>query len=107
MLLGLAEPPDAVICANQYIAFGCVGALKASGVRIPEETAVITFDDFPFSRVMEPELTVVNLDMYDMGEQAAKLVLRRIKKPQLGVQSQTTLPVLIRRGSTAQAPRRT
>ncbi|MCI8462497.1 MAG: LacI family transcriptional regulator [Lachnospiraceae bacterium] len=106
VLLGLPEPPDAVICANQYIAFGCVGALKASGVRIPEETAVITFDDFPFSRVMEPELTVVNLDMYDMGEQAAKLVLRRIKKPQLVVQSQTTLPVLIRRGSTAQAPRR-
>lgn len=99
-LLALPEPPDAVICANQYMAFGCVNALKAAGVKIPEEMAVITFDDFPFSRIMEPQLTVVDLDMYDMGEQAARNVLRRIRKPQLVVQSQSTLPVLIRRAST-------
>lgn len=99
-LMALPEPPDAVICANQYIAYGCVNALKASGVRIPGETAVITFDDFPFSRVMDPPLTVVNLDMYDVGEQAARIVLRRVKKPQLVIQSQTTLPVLIERSST-------
>ena len=99
--------PTAFMADNDMIALGAMKAMAEYGVRIPEETAVITFDDFPFSRVMEPELTVVNLDMYDMGEQAAKLVLRRIKKPQLVVQSQTTLPVLIRRGSTAQAPRRT
>ena len=60
-----------MICANQYIAFGCVNELKASGIRIPEDMAVITFDDFPFSKIIEPQLSVVNLDMYDMGEQAA------------------------------------
>ena len=38
--------------------------------------------------------------MYDMGEQAAKIVLRRIRKPQLVVQSQSTLPLLIERQST-------
>ena len=57
--------------------------------------AVITFDDFPFSKIIEPQLSVVNLDMYDMGEQAAKVVLRRIRTPQYLVQSQTTLPILI------------
>lgn len=92
--------PNAIICANQYIAFGCVRKLLDKGVKIPEEMAIITFDDFPFSRVLEPQLTVVNLDMYDMGEQAAKIVLRRIRKPQLVVQSQTTLPILIQREST-------
>ncbi len=99
-LLKLTSPPDAVICANQYIAYGCVNALKASGVDIPGDVAVITFDDFPFSKVIEPQLTVVDLDMYDMGEQAAKIALRRVKKPQLMVQSQTTLPVLVERRST-------
>ena len=99
-LLELPEPPNAIICANQYIAFGCVKALQDAGVKIPEKTAVITFDDFPFSKVLEPQLTVVNLDMYDMGEQAAKIVLRRIRKPQLVVQSQSTLPLLIERQST-------
>ena len=42
----------------------------------------------------------MNLDMYDMGEQAAKIMLRRIKNPQLLVQSYTTLPSLIEREST-------
>ena len=92
--------PNAIICANQYIAFGCVRKLLDKGVKIPEEMAIITFDDFPFSKVLDPQLTVVNLDMYDMGEQAAKIALRRIRKPQLVVQSQTTLPILIKRGST-------
>lgn len=67
-LLELQTRPNAVICANQYIAFGCVNELKASGIRIPEDMAVITFDDFPFSKIIEPQLSVVNLDMYDMGE---------------------------------------
>lgn len=100
-LLKMPVPPDALVCANQYIAYGCVNALKTSDIRIPEEMGVITFDDFPFSKVIQPKLSVVNLDMYDMGEQAAKIVLRRVKKPELVVQSQTTLPVLIERQSTA------
>lgn len=99
-LLALAKAPQAIICANQYLAFGCVQALRHSGVAIPNKVAVLTFDDFPFSKVMEPPLTVVNLDMYDMGEQAAKIILRRIKNPQLLVQSYTTLPSLIEREST-------
>lgn len=103
-LLELQTRPNAVICANQYIAFGCVNELKASGIRIPEDMAVITFDDFPFSKIIEPQLSVVNLDMYDMGEQAAKVVLRRIRTPQYLVQSQTTLPILIERQSTKKLP---
>lgn len=99
-LLRLSVLPDAVVCANQYIAFGCVRELQEQNVRIPEEMAVITFDDFPFSKVLDPQLTVVNLDMYDMGEQAAKIALQRIRKPNLVVQSQTTLPILIERQST-------
>ena len=99
-LLALPMQPNAVICANQYIAFGCVNELKVSGIRIPEDMAVITFDDFPFSKIIEPQLSVVNLDMFDMGEQAAKVVLRRIRTPQYLVQSQTTLPILIERQST-------
>lgn len=99
-LLALHTRPNAIICANQYIAFGCVNELKDANVRIPEDVAVITFDDFPFSRVIDPPLSVINLDMFDMGEQAAKVVLRRIRTPQLHVQSQTTLPVLIEREST-------
>lgn len=99
-LLSLENAPEAIICANQYLAFGCVEALRQNGISIPQEMAVITFDDFPFSKVIDPPLTVVNLDMYDMGEQAAKIIIRRIKNPKLLVQSYTTLPSLIEREST-------
>ncbi|NMA18385.1 MAG: LacI family transcriptional regulator [Clostridiaceae bacterium] len=99
-LLSLENPPEAIICANQYLAFGCVEALRQSHISIPDEMAVLTFDDFPFSKVIDPPLTVVNLDMYDMGEQAAKIIIRRIKNPKLLVQSYTTLPSLIEREST-------
>jgi LacI family transcriptional regulator len=49
---------------------------------------------------MDPMPTVVDIDVHDMGMQAASLLLRKIKKPDLQVQTYTTLPVLIVRNST-------
>ena len=92
--------PDAIICANNYIAYGCVNALKENKIRIPEDMGVLTFDDYPFSRILEPELTVVNIDVYDMGMQAGKLILNKMKKPNLQIQFYCTLPLITERGST-------
>lgn len=94
------ERPDAIICANNYIAYGCVNALHDKKIKIPEEMAVITFDDYPFSKILEPKLSVVNIDVFDMGVQVGKYILQKIKKPNLCVQSYITLPALIVRDST-------
>ncbi|MEG0485562.1 MAG: LacI family DNA-binding transcriptional regulator [Oscillospiraceae bacterium] len=99
-LLSMKQRPDAIICANNYIAYGCVSGLQANHINIPKDIAVITFDDFPFSQVLFPQLSVVNIDVYDIGQQAGKLILSKIKKPNLYVQSYTTLPSLIEREST-------
>jgi DNA-binding LacI/PurR family transcriptional regulator len=101
----LAEPerPDAIICANNNIALGVVKALHQHRIDIPGDIAVITFDDYPYSRIMEPMATVVNIDVYDMGIQAGKLLLSKIKTPNLHVQSYTTLPNLIVRESTVKS----
>ena len=48
--------PDALVCADNYIAYGCVNALHDRGILIPEEMKVITFDDFPFSQILKPML---------------------------------------------------
>ena len=64
--------PDAIICANNYIALGCVDALKDKGISIPEDMGVMTFDDYPFSQIIEPQLTVVDINVRSMGSQAAK-----------------------------------
>lgn len=92
--------PDAIICANNTIALGTMRTLKDLQIKIPDETAVISFDDYPYSRITEPPLSIVNIDVYDMGMQAGIMLLRKIKTPSLQVQSYTTLPVLIVRGST-------
>lgn len=99
-ILNTSHKPDAIICADNYIAYGCVNALKDNGIVIPNEMGVITFDDYPFSKILKPMLTVVDIDVFDMGVQAGKYILQRIRKPNLYVQSYITLPSVIERGST-------
>lgn len=99
-LLQESEQPDAIICENNHIALGVVKAINAKGKRIPEDIAIVSFDDYPLSRVIEPLLTVVDIDVYDMGNQAGSILIRKINNPALLVQSYTTLPQLIEREST-------
>lgn len=99
-LLGLKPLPDAVICANNHLALGVLKAISAHDLCIPGAIGVISFDDYPFSQIADPMLTVVNIDVYDVGMQAGKLILSKIKRPNLQVQSFTTLPSLIVREST-------
>ncbi len=99
-LLAGSPRPDAIICANNEIALGCMKALNTHKVAIPAEIAVVTFDDYPFSRITDPPLTVVNIDVYDLGMQAGKMILDKMRKPNLQFQTFITLPKLIARGST-------
>ena len=92
--------PDAIICANNYIALGCVDALHRKGIRIPEDIGVMTFDDYPFSQIIEPQLTVVDINVRDMGAQAAKFLVDIIKRPNMQIQTYITTSNVIPRAST-------
>ena len=94
-LLNLITRPDAIICANNYLLFGCINAL-----RIPEDVAIITFDDYPFTQIMSPMISTVSIDVYDMGKQAGDMLVKKIKNPKLQIQTFTTLPELLIRDST-------
>ncbi len=99
-LLDCGIRPEAVICENNGIALGVVKSLGMHGLSIPDHMAVITFDEYPFSHIIEPMPTVVNINVFDMGMQAGSTLIRKIKNPSLQVQSYTTLPELIVRGTT-------
>lgn len=99
-LLASSRRPEAVICANNYIAYGCFQAMREQNVRIPSDVALLTFDDFPFSRILKPMLTSVTIDVYDMGVQAGGHILTMIQKPNLSVRAYSTLPALVVRAST-------
>lgn len=99
-ILSQQTKPDAIICANNYIAYGCMNALYDKGVRVTEELGVITFDEHPFSQILRPRLTVVNVDVFELGVQAGKHILQKIKKPIIHIESRVTYPVLIEGQST-------
>ncbi len=94
------ELPDAIVCANNYIALGCVDAVKELGYRIPEDIGIIAFDDYPFSSMIEPPLTVVDINVRDLGLQAGKFLTQIIRHPNMQVQTYATTSNLIIRNST-------
>ena len=99
-LLSLKDTPDAIICANNHIAFGCVNAIKEMNLKIPKDVGVITFDNYPFSEITTPKLTVVDIDVRNMGKEAGRLLLDYINNTNFQVQTYTTKPELIVREST-------
>lgn len=72
--LHLEQAPTALVCANDVLALGALQAAKALGRRVPQDLAVIGFDDHEFARYVAPSLSTVALPGYDMGRRAAELM---------------------------------
>ena len=77
-LLGLARPPDAVFCFNDLLALGAIRALSEAGVRVPEDVAVVGFDDIEESRFSVPSLTTVAPDKAAIAAEAVARLARRL-----------------------------
>jgi LacI family transcriptional regulator len=75
---------DAVFCGNDLIAMGVIKALKNSKLKIPEDVAVMGFDDIYMASIIEPELTTIKQPNYEMGFSAVELLINAIesKDPQ-------------------------
>ncbi|WP_243738197.1 LacI family DNA-binding transcriptional regulator [Cellulomonas shaoxiangyii] len=100
-LLGLADPPTAVVCGDDEIAVGVLGAARALGVPVPERLSVVGFDDTPQAAWTTPGLTSVHQPLAGMGRMAVETVLAMaggLQPASRQVQLVTTLTV---RDSTA------
>jgi LacI family transcriptional regulator len=90
--------PTAVIAGNDMIAVGCYGALRSRGLRCPADVSVVGFNNMPLSDFLDPALTTVAIPQFDIGTQAAQLVLDLIADHP---PAQRLVPVsLVVRGST-------
>lgn len=78
-LLALAQPPDAVFAFNDLIALGAIRALHDSGLRVPDDVAVIGFDDVEEGRFSTPTLTTISPDKELIGRLAVEKLLARIE----------------------------
>jgi len=77
-LLALYDPPTAIFAVSDTLAIGTVKALRRGGRRVPEEVAVVGFDDLPLSAVFEPALTTISQPMRELGAAAAQMLLQRL-----------------------------
>jgi LacI family transcriptional regulator len=87
--------PTAIFAANNFIAIGAIQALKEKGLRIPEDMALVSIDDIPPAYAIEPFLTVAIQPADEMGRQAARLLLDRIKNPAATAVQQIILPTTL------------
>ena len=77
-LLGLPDRPTAVFCANDLMAVGLQQALFSAGVKVPDEMAIVGYDDIDFASATAVPLTSVRQPSADMGRLAAGLLLQEV-----------------------------
>ena len=73
--------PRAIFVANNLMTLGALQAIREVGVHIPEEIALVGFDDMPWSSELCPPLTAVSQPTYQIGQEAVHLLLRRLADP--------------------------
>ncbi len=98
-LLKLAEPPTAVCCYNDMTALGAMRAIRARGLRVPEDVSVTGFDDLFFAEYLEPPLTTVRQPMRRMGEMAMENLLKLMSGEDSVAQVKAEAELIVR-GST-------
>jgi LacI family transcriptional regulator len=77
-LLQFDPRPTALVAGNNFIAIGAMAALNEAGCRVPEDMAIVAFDDLPAALTIEPFFTVVVQPAYEMGYQATQLLISRL-----------------------------
>lgn len=75
--------PTAIFCSNDLTAAGALRALKQAGVSVPGDMSIVGFDDLPVARLITPALTTMAQPMREMGEIAARMLLRLISGDRL------------------------
>lgn len=74
-LLALAETPTAVVASADTLAMGAIAACRAAGRRVPEDIALVAFDDPVFGPLVDPPVTALRRGDYELGREAAQLLL--------------------------------
>ncbi|MFW2367590.1 MAG: LacI family DNA-binding transcriptional regulator [Desulforhopalus sp.] len=80
-LLQMEDRPDAILTSNSLLAAGVLMAIRESKIVIPDEIALVSFDDPTWAKLVEPALTVIEQPTYEIGRTAAELLIKRIQDP--------------------------
>jgi DNA-binding LacI/PurR family transcriptional regulator len=81
-LLALPKRPTALLVGNNLMTLGALEALHLQGVSIPDDLALVGYDDMPWAMAFNPPLTAVRQPGYEVGRRAVELLLQRIREPE-------------------------
>ncbi|HEY2592862.1 MAG TPA: LacI family DNA-binding transcriptional regulator [Chloroflexota bacterium] len=93
LLEGGGPPPTAVFAFNDLMAIGALHALRTSGLRVPEDVAVVGFDGIALGAFTTPELTTIEQPRAEVGRRAVELVFDLLDESTSGSPAHVTLPV--------------
>lgn len=80
-LMAQASPPDAIFCASDVMAIGALSTLDALGIGVPDDVAIVGFDDIDLARLVTPSLTTVRQDKVGLGAAAIEVMTRILERP--------------------------
>jgi LacI family transcriptional regulator len=108
-LLGLAQPPTAIVCASDVVAFGALDAAKRLGVPVPGRLSVIGYDDIAMAGWEAFALTTVRQPLARMARRAVRVLLERLQAPAAAAGAPAARrelfpPQLVKRETTAPPP---
>jgi DNA-binding LacI/PurR family transcriptional regulator len=92
-LLALDEPPTAVVTSGDTLALGAMSACRAAGLRLPDDMALVSFDDPLFGDLLDPPVTALARNEQEMGRLAAQLLLHALEARTFGPPTEVRLPV--------------
>jgi LacI family transcriptional regulator len=104
-LLDRASPPTAVLAGGAQITVGVLRAIRARGLRVPGDLSLVAYDDTDVTALFTPAINVIARSVYDIGAQAARLLLERLGGQGRACERVATIPTtLIIRGSVGEPP---
>lgn len=99
-LLNRKAPFTAMVCYDDIAAFGAIRAIRDHGLRVPEDISVMGFDDIQTAAYYNPSLTTIRQPLHQMGVEAARMLLQRIRGSADVPNDLPVLPELVIREST-------
>ncbi|MGH8879781.1 MAG: LacI family DNA-binding transcriptional regulator [Stackebrandtia sp.] len=100
-LLDDPQPPDAVFCTNDLLAFGALDAARVRGIRVPQDLWIVGYDDVDMAAWPAYSLTTVRQDVGELARTAAGLLLARLDNPDSAPHRVELPPTLVHRSTTS------
>ena len=99
--LAVQPRPTAIFAANNFIAMGAFKAVRDAGLKVPDDIALVGFDDLPLELIIDPFFTVAAQPAYEMGKRATELLLARVVGQAPAACQEIILPteIIVRRSS--------